>query len=539
MDTISHRQSIHCLCLPLSLFHFFNCSILFAPLSLTFYPYTHNSFNVCAIHTMSSATNPHQIWDIPELLTTIGRILDPSTLTSMILVNKLFHTLFSPLLYNNLIIELDGHRQRLPSLPALKHNSVYIHHLMIVFPTNLDLLDALMCPNLVTLRCRGWRGVRLRHTMEEKEQGQVLLDRIIRTASSNLKTIEFYNLWPIRKDKIWGTIAVMVPMPLRELRLELVEEEMVGDGFWRACANTEGLVLERFMTSLSKPLAMPLDVVLDLDDDALSRAASIGNSDDEGGGRGSPLASTVKRATGTPTGTETGRGGERPYSFSRVKHLSLFGPSIIGLDDLSLIRYCHNLKSLQWDAIAPTFATDVSSNPHVTATPPVLLTQARREDYTWKNLESLQLGGDGATDINLATILQWCFRLTTLIVPGTGFRYAAMAVLENHFGTLRILDWERCEFARGAQTQMVLASCPRLENFKTNEFVIDERIDESWVCKVLGDFTAQEVVFTATVDKYGGDVEVVREVKRKVEARICGLVKVQEGHRIAFLDQLR
>ena len=173
----------------------------------------------------------------------------------------------------------------------------------------------------------------------------------------------------------------MALMPLGELRLvqlSVVVEEMVGDGFWRACANTEGLMLERFMASMSKTLAMLLDVVLDLDDDALLRVASIGNNDDDGNGREASLVSTIKGATGNPAGTGTGGGGRRPYSFSRVKHWSLLGSFIIELDKLSLIWYCHNLKSLHRDAITPTFATDVSSNPHVPVTPPVLPTQEAR-----------------------------------------------------------------------------------------------------------------------------------------------------------------
>ena len=100
---------------------------------------------------------------------TIGHTLDHPTLASMTLVNKPFHALFSPFLYNTLV--LNGHPQRLPSLPTLKHNSVYIHHLTIAFPIILDPLDALGCLNLVTLHCRGWRGVRLRHATEEKNRG--------------------------------------------------------------------------------------------------------------------------------------------------------------------------------------------------------------------------------------------------------------------------------------------------------------------------------------------------------------------------------
>lgn len=65
------------------------------------------------------------------------------------------------------------------------------------------------------------------------------------------------------------------------------------------------------------------------------------------------------------------------------------------------------------------------------------------------------------------------------------------------------------------------------------------RVDEHWVCGVLSEFTANVVDFSTTVDKYGGEVEVVREMKRKVEARIRGLVKVKEGHRKYFLDQLQ
>lgn len=219
-----------------------------------------------------------------------------------------------------------------------------------------------------------------------------------------------------------------------------------GDGRgWvlEACANTERLVLESFMANLS--LVMPLDAVLDLDDDALLRAASVGNSDDDGDGRGTSLVSAMKGAPGTPTGTGTGTGtgggGGRPYSFSRVKHLSLLKPLITGLDELSLIRYCHNLESLHWDAIAPTFATDVSSNPYVPATPPVLSTHAaRRENHIWKNLESLHLGGDGATDMNLATILQWCFCLTTQKRTRRQHRLCLRASHNSHLSQSRVCN---------------------------------------------------------------------------------------------------
>ncbi|KAF9142021.1 hypothetical protein BG015_001063, partial [Linnemannia schmuckeri] len=95
------------------------------------------------------STDSHQIWDITELLMTIGRVLDRNSLNAMTRINKFFHTLFSLLLYNTLTLELKGQRQRLPSLRALRNNAIHIHHLAIAFPTNLDHLDALAdCPNL-------------------------------------------------------------------------------------------------------------------------------------------------------------------------------------------------------------------------------------------------------------------------------------------------------------------------------------------------------------------------------------------------------
>ncbi|KAG0291495.1 hypothetical protein BGZ96_005134 [Linnemannia gamsii] len=324
---------------------------------------------------------------------------------------------------------------------------------------------------------------------------------------------------------------------LKELRLgqlSVSEEEMVGDAFWRACATTELLRLKQSTRSFPKTLAKPQEAVLDLDADVLSRASISDNPGDGDGNKRSAMNST---GAGTG-GSGEGGGGRRPYSFSRVKHLEVLGPFTMELDELSLIRYCHNIKSLHWDAIAPTFASDVAVHRHIPTTPSHLLPVpqgARRDYYTWKNLESLHLDGDGAIDANLTIIIQWCFQLTSLIIPGTRFGNAAMAELRHHFRTLHVLNWMGCTFALGPQTQTIMASCPNLETFKTNEFMVDYRVDEAWVCTGLSDFTAQRVVFHTMVD--GDREEVVKEVKRKAEARIYQLVNVKQSVKDAFIRQ--
>lgn len=86
-----------------------------------------------------------------------------------------------------------------------------------------------------------------------------------------------------------------------------------------------------------------------------------------------------------------------------------------------------------------------------------------------------------------------------------------------------------------------MASCPNPETFKTNEFMVDNRVDEVWVCTGLSDFTAQRVVIQAMVDIGGEEVvkEVVKEVKRRAEARIHQMVNVKQSVKDAFIRQLR
>lgn len=146
--------------------------------------------------------------------------------------------------------------------------------------------------------------------------------------ASKLRFVEFCIMWLVRNDKIWNTIAGLGKGGLKELRLEQLsvsEEEMVGDAFWRAYANTEMLRLKRCTISLPTSFAMLQEAFLDLDAGVLSRASiSDYEGDDDGNWRS---------AVNT-TGAGIGGGERRPYSFSRVKHLEILGPFIMKLDEL-------------------------------------------------------------------------------------------------------------------------------------------------------------------------------------------------------------
>ncbi|KAF9130939.1 hypothetical protein BGW39_002468 [Mortierella sp. 14UC] len=478
----------------------------------------------------------------------------------MCLVNKSFHMVFSPLLYDTVTIDLlcnerstppssslsspqsQQSRSRVPPDPAsLKANSKHIHCLSIAFPTKLDYLDGLDCPNLVSLHCVGYRGVKLQHAAPEKNRVQRLLDRLIRNAcpsssssssdsTTRLQTIEFNNLWASRTDEIWGSIATL-PRALKKLKLVFMSvyaEDLIRDTFWRACANTERLVLDRFTMHVAKAQSMPRSAVLDREYDELLEAYDNGN--DSGGGdadvemdvsKTTTPSTTSGIGTGSGSGTGTGMGGQP------------FRPLDLGLDKLSLIRYCHNIQSLHWASMPGAFAENVSAHAHIPTPPPP---DAPRQDFVWRNLESLQLGGLGATDENLGMMIRWVFRLSTLIVPGTGFDYQAMEALKNHFGTILVLDLEGCKVPHGDITYTILLNCPMLESFKAFEFTLDlPQVFLPWACSLnLSCFTAQSV----TAGGASFSKEDKERAKGVVVTRMEQLPKIKDVYRRTLLEQL-
>ncbi|KAF9105198.1 hypothetical protein BGX29_000473 [Mortierella sp. GBA35] len=439
-------------------------------------------------------------------------------------VNKDFRVLFTPYLYDSVTINLNGERSRIPVIETLKSNSKHIHHLTFHFPTALKYLTNLVCPNLVSLHCRGWRGVRLQHDTADKNRAQLLLDRLIRNSSQTLRTIEFDNLWPVRKDGIWNTIAAL-PL-LRDLLVvcpTVQEEELTGDAFWRACANTKTLRLEQVVCKVSRGRAlMPRDAQLDMDADVLAN-----------GNRGEEEEEEAILSRPTTRATKTAAGG-RPFSFSRVQHLELIVPFYYGLepqDQLSLIRYCHNIKSLHWSNVPDSFQADVGENEHIQAPH----SDAPQEPFIWKDLESLQLGGTGAIDENLATMIQWVFRLSVLAVPNTRFGPIALASLRSHYATIQELDWHGCELASGSMTQTILASCPSLKSFKAQELLIEYGIDEPWKCFELKTFEVDDVKARSDLEN---KAPLDEAAKKKVVAKIHQLQQLQDKCRIPLLEQI-
>ncbi|KAK3832356.1 MAG: hypothetical protein J3R72DRAFT_237715 [Linnemannia gamsii] len=506
----------------------------------------------------------HPLLDIAELLLAIGRFLTPSSLSIMCRVNKSLHLIFSPLLYDSVTIDLIGNdrstspwslpqsreRSRLPDQASLKANANHIHHLSITFPTKLDYLDGLECPNLVSLHCKGYRGVKLQYGIADKNRAQRLLDRLIRSASSSplnhLCSIEFDNLWPARKDEIWGTIATL-PRVLKELKLVLPSvdrEDLVGDMFWRACANTERLILNMFAINI--PKGLPKSVVLDrengelllLEEEKSCASRSGSGGDGEMGLSDISMSSSSSATSGTGTGTGTGA---RPFSFSRVRHLAIIGPVTLGLDKLSLIRYCHNIQSLHWTNMNGNFEEALSNHPNIPTIPPS--PDAPHEDYIWRNLESLHLAGLGATDENLATVIRWLFRLSSLDVHGTEFGYQAWEALEHHFRTLRVLDLRGCQFGQGeaavgagaAFTYTILTQCSLLESFKTPYFLLDSpQVFLPWASSNLTCFAAESV--RACDSDFSREKR--EEARSVVVARVLQLPMFKDMYRRTLFEQL-